>query len=137
MALTTDVTGIKIEHESDDVRVPESSVHVQFVNATVARQPNPFDGHRAGRSTAAVQQHRPVNGAERADVQHRDVRESPPDRGRSDGVSNLLRHSRDVAARSAHGRPLRTVRRMVTPTAAAVHDRPRITLHGGARNKFR
>lgn len=32
------VTGIKVEHQSDDVRVPQPLVHVQFVTAAAARQ---------------------------------------------------------------------------------------------------
>lgn len=49
------VTGIKVEQQLDSVRVPESFVRVQFVTAAVARQPNPFYGHRASQSTAVVQ----------------------------------------------------------------------------------
>lgn len=65
-----------MEQQSDDVRVPEPSVRVQFVTAA-ARRPNALDGHRSRcpAADAAGRQHRPVNGAERAAVQHGDVRE--------------------------------------------------------------
>lgn len=62
-----------MEQQFDDVRVPEPSVRVQFVTAA-ARQPNALDGHHSCRP-AAGRQHRAVNGAERAAVQHGDVRE--------------------------------------------------------------
>lgn len=62
-----------MEQQSDDVRVSEPSVRVQFVTAA-ARRPNALDGHRS-RRPAAGRQYRPVNGAERAAVQHGDVRE--------------------------------------------------------------
>lgn len=98
------VTGIKVEQQSDDVRVPQPLVHVQFVTATV-RQSSPFDGHRASRATAAATaQHRPVNGAERAGVQRCDVRDSEPVVRGCCGAAHCRHRSRSdvVVARPWH-----------------------------------
>lgn len=99
------VTGLKVEQQSDDdVRVPESSVHVQLVTAEAVRQPNPFDGHRRNSPP-------PITDAERANVHYGDVRRSEPVLG--GGVSKC-RHRRDVVARTA--------RRRTAQSAVAVHN---------------
>lgn len=125
------VTGIKVEQQLDDVRVSEPPVHVQFVTATVAaRRPNAFDGHRA----VVGAQRRPVNGAERAGVQHGDARDSEPD-GRVVGggvPGDRRRHRRDVVARPTPGRQ-RTAELASAAVAMPVHFR-RLRIVDCARN---
>jgi len=65
-----------------------------------ARRPNALDGHRSRRPAVAVRQHCPVNGAERAAVQHGDVRDSQYSAvvGCGGGGVTERRHRRDVVA---------------------------------------